>query len=427
MVKFLKSFLSICSFPSLALMVVATLSTAHAVTIDLPSIEYTVRARDSLYKITRRHMKRADHWQLLADFNHLQDPNRLSIGTRIRIPIVWLKAKPAAVTLVDVYGEVAVRSKQTPWLSASRGMQLTVGQTLRSGPMSGGRLVFANGSSLWLQSNSQLALDDLSLYAGGLMTDTRVRIQSGRIEIRANPNKRPHQNLEVITPSAVTAVRGTEFLLEESAHHTLVQTTEGKVALRSDQGEVLIKAGFGSIARAGQKPTPPIATQAAPELLAPPDKYTEFPILLQARPQANATAWIVQVSEGAGSTNIVNEMNVKEPTFDLGLLANGEYDLRLWSLDSQGIPSNILHHTVIVDVPRKLIGSPTVLLPQNFSATGLDLHLPDLATGQRYMLTLSTDPEGRKKVWHAFNVPAHSTVPQPTSPAERYILWIWVY
>ena len=48
--------------------------------------EYIVREKDTLGKIAERYYGNSGYWELLAQYNHLADPNVLSIGQKIKIP-----------------------------------------------------------------------------------------------------------------------------------------------------------------------------------------------------------------------------------------------------------------------------------------------------------------------------------------------------
>lgn len=76
---------------------------------------------------------------------------------------------------------------------------------------------FADGSVVTMQSNSTMKLDTLSIYSGGGMVDTKLRLQQGKVEVAANPKHVPRNQLQIMTPSAVAAVRGSHFRVSTEA------------------------------------------------------------------------------------------------------------------------------------------------------------------------------------------------------------------
>ncbi len=48
--------------------------------------EYIVREKDTLGKIAKKYFGNSGYWELLAEYNHLTDPNVLYIGQKIKIP-----------------------------------------------------------------------------------------------------------------------------------------------------------------------------------------------------------------------------------------------------------------------------------------------------------------------------------------------------
>ena len=48
--------------------------------------EYVVKDGDTLGKIAKTYLGNSGYWELLAEYNHLKDPNKLTIGQIIKIP-----------------------------------------------------------------------------------------------------------------------------------------------------------------------------------------------------------------------------------------------------------------------------------------------------------------------------------------------------
>jgi len=105
------------------------------------------------------------------------------------------------------------------------GSRLEAGMELRTAPNSRLRLRCADGSSLVMAADTQLRLEVMDLQ-GAQRQELRWNLRLGLIGQKVSPGGR----WSVRTPTAVTAVRGTEFTVEVAeASTTAVLTKEGAV------------------------------------------------------------------------------------------------------------------------------------------------------------------------------------------------------
>ena len=392
-------------------------------------IQYVVRPGEHLQQITSQHLNPTHTWRDLARANKLTAPHTVQVGQRLQVPIAWLSAKPASAKLVQLSGDVNISGPSADWQVARPDTQLQADHRIKVGKNSTARLVFADGSVMDLQPDTLLVLDTLSLYAAGQMIDTRARLQSGRVEIRANPKGLSNQRLDIITPSAVTAVRGTQFLVEAQTSKTIAQTSEGKVELKNSQGNAMVTAGYSSLVNEGQKPAAPTLTKPAPQLNQAKTLFDDFPVGFNILANSDTNAWIAQIglSDKQQVTTLAQQITTSSPHIDLGLIENGQYQLRTWSTDTAGIPSKITQHPFEVNIPRQLLRSAIKISPTVLTQ-GFELRLAPLEKGQRYLLQLTKDPQGKQTIWYAHNVPQNTTVTAKTdAPENNHHLWIWVY
>ncbi|MDR7271487.1 hypothetical protein J2X20_004155 [Pelomonas saccharophila] len=91
------------------------------------------------------------------------------------------------------------------------GDKLDVGTTLRTGAAGRVRLKFTDGSVLVLADKSQLRIEAFTAPASQPRT-AEFLLETGLIGQRVTPSS--HGSWKVRTPTAVTAVRGTEFSVE---------------------------------------------------------------------------------------------------------------------------------------------------------------------------------------------------------------------
>lgn len=88
-----------------------------------PSIPYTVKPKDKLVGVSALLLllQPAD-WPELARFNRLKNPNRISPGQIIQVPLRLMKSQPVSGEIVNVYGDVQ-----------SNGVKAEVGSTVAEG------------------------------------------------------------------------------------------------------------------------------------------------------------------------------------------------------------------------------------------------------------------------------------------------------
>jgi hypothetical protein len=111
------------------------------------------------------------------------------------------------------------------------GQTLEVGAELRTGAGGRVRLKFADGSVLVLADRSHMRIEAYSA-SGGRPREASLLLQMGVIGQRVQPV--PGGSWQVRTPTAVTAVRGTEFFVEVGADDaTSVHVASGEVAVES--------------------------------------------------------------------------------------------------------------------------------------------------------------------------------------------------
>jgi hypothetical protein len=400
---------------------------AFAQTNTVVDWRYTVRPQDTVSSLARQYLKPSISWQELARYNRLPDEGLIRVGSQLRMPLPWLAVKQAQAKLTAISGDVQIQPVNGAWRLAQAGEVVQTGQQIKVGINSSARLQFADASELVMQPESLVAMDTLSVYAGGYMADTQLRLQTGRVEVHANPQGRKGQKFDVTTPAAVASVRGTQFVVDAQGGRTVQQTTEGQVALQTGQGNVVVQEGFGSAVKFGEKPIPPEVIKPAPVLLKPAGKFVDFPMVFNWVEQNEVTGWVMQVGRDPQMAQLDLTQVANRPFLDAGGLADGNYYLRAWTVDDKGLPSKTMLHPFEVAIPRQLQGPVIQLASKYVSAGPMALDLTPLAPGQRYLLQVTQDAQGRQPVWYQANAGVKLTVPQLPAQDAPYHLWIWIY
>jgi hypothetical protein len=162
------------------------------------------------------------------------------------VPASAQEARDARLTKVS--GEVSIHTAENPeGIQAEEGMPLEEGDRITTGEGSSAEIGFEDGHLVSLEAASDLTLSrtsraetELTLTLGGLIAKIQALAASEALRVR--------------TPTAVAAVRGTEFGVDVASAETHVGVfDEGKVEVAGDSGEpqLLVSNQETVIARGG--------------------------------------------------------------------------------------------------------------------------------------------------------------------------------
>lgn len=358
----------------------------------VPDWRYTIRPGDTLIGIGRTYLNNPEDWRYLQRHNFVINPFLLLPGTSLRIPLELLKQQPAPARTLAVSGQVMATLPGAPAGALAAGAILPAGTAIRTHTNGSAVIGFADGSRLFLRPNSSLNLDTLSVYAGGGMVDTRVRLQQGRAELSANPRRQPGSRLEVITPSAVAAVRGTRFRVSADEKLMREETLDGQVGVAAVGEEVVVGKAQGTIAEEGKPPRPPVALLNAPDVSAFPARLDRYPLRFILPQLKGAESWTGQIAPDESFNAILLEKITKGPVLAFADLPDGKYFLRLRGIDALGLQGLDGLHAFEVDahpfppIPGKPVNEGKVRLPQP------TLEWTRAQEASRYRVQVSSDP-----------------------------------
>lgn len=298
---------------------------------------YTVRDNESLQEIADRLLAPTRTTDQLRRHNSLSS-TRLEAGDRIQIPIHWLDQQPRPAKVLSVTNEATVRPHlERRFAPMTADTTLNVGDTVRTAD--GGRVVIelADGTRIQLGPDSRLTFDRLTQYGRTGMADTRLRLERGRIRTRVQPVENGDSRFEVETPSAVAAVRGTQFDLSTDNEGTRLAVTEGQVWFGDGNDTQMIPTGYGATRSAtGEQQVRPLSE--APTLEAAATEVTELPLSLAWEAQSPAQRYEVDLFAKTTNEWLLSEQ-IRSERISLQQLNNGEYRLELAAIDAQGMRS----------------------------------------------------------------------------------------
>jgi tetratricopeptide (TPR) repeat protein len=162
-------------------------------------------------------------------------------------------ALPAGVAaeVVDLQGSGERKPAQdATWVPARARDDLSGGAFVRTGPSSKMALVFADETQVRLNQNSLLQVKSV---AGSGGATTTLRLELGRAWSQA---KRVPDGLQLESPSATAAIRGTSWELEvDAAGTTTLAVQSGSVEFFNALGSITVAANEAAVAVVGQAPT----------------------------------------------------------------------------------------------------------------------------------------------------------------------------
>lgn len=138
----------------------------------------------------------------------------------------------------------------TQWQPARAAQPLAAGDSVRTREAAKMAVLFADQTQVRLHQNTTLQVKSLATPAQPL---TRLVLGAGRAW--AQTKRADGSGLEVQTPAAVAAIRGTDWDLEVGLDgRTVLTVLSGVVELSNDQGQVRVAANEAALAEVGKAP-----------------------------------------------------------------------------------------------------------------------------------------------------------------------------
>ncbi|MDH3452110.1 MAG: FecR domain-containing protein, partial [Gammaproteobacteria bacterium] len=327
--------------------------------------------------------------------NGLTDPDNLPVGTRLRIPVAWLKLQPVPATLVRVAGDVErFRDDGEITEPLTVGVKLHAGDTLRTGSDGVATIEFADRSRMLLQPDSSVTLDTLSAMGTTGMVDTSMRLHGGRLENVVEPLENPNSRYRVVTPPAVAAVRGTEFRVgyETTTELMTGEVADGAIGVTAEGVSREIPAGFGVVTRLGEPPGEPTALLPAADVSQLPARVVQTQIAFNWPVLTGAAAYRSELSGGEQFQQLLRSEIVDAPRVTFTTLPLGRYRLQLRGIDAAGLAGTAARHEfeVLQPPPAPLLIAPPDLSDWSDSALTLRWSVPPGM--QRFHLQVARDP-----------------------------------
>lgn len=257
--------------------------------------------------------------------------------------------------------------------------------------------VFENRIFLFCSRNNN---STVSVYGDTGMVDTRLHLHRGHVDTQVQPKKGPGSRYEIITPSAIAAVRGINFRVSAEANAQIMRSEviEGNVLVTKDTAKQSIQEGFGLYVKSGDKSYAPVRLLPAIDKSNLPDTLEFLPLKLKWLKLDDARQYRIQIAPDYRFEELLLDRVVNKPEISFSDLADGDYALRIRGIDHLGLEGlNSVHFFTVNARPE----APMPLNPKDASNVyeaqpKLWWSGPDQI--EKFHLQLSTDSEFKNRL-----------------------------
>lgn len=364
---------------------------AFGVACAAEDYRHVMRPGETLIGIGRDMLENPRDWTKLQRLNKVANPRLLRPGAVVRIPLALLRREPATARVTSVRGDVSAGGKPLAvGHTVERGSQLT------TGAQSFATVELIDGSRLVLQPSSRMKIEEMSRRRNSDLPETRLRLDSGRIESVVTKTSAPRPQYTVVTPTATIGVRGTQFRVgaDEGGAASRTEVTDGAVGVLDGQGKgkpASVPAGYGLLAEAGGKLSAPVALLPPPELGGLP-KLQERTIVRLAVPAiGGASAYRFQVGADAEMRNVLAESVGAKPEAKFAELADGGYTLRVRGIDGRGLEGRDADFAFVLKARPEPPFAVAPVAGSKLRGESVELKWSANAEAARYRIQLASD------------------------------------
>ncbi len=328
---------------------------------------YTIKQGDTLWSISEEWLHNAQDWVKLKSLNNIENPLKLVPNSQIRIPLLLLKKGENLAVVEYVYGTVSIKNDAGEQRDVTLGMELFAGDEIKTDDASSVRIGYKDGSSSLLQENGQLRIDRIEFL--NEKRDIQLNLQHGGINSKIKERKNNGSRFEITSPSAIASVRGTNFRVASDPLTQLFRTEvlKGSVAVSSQGEEQIVTKGFGIVVKAGQPPSPPSKLLPTIDLSNLPKLIQKQPIFFSFNPLDGAVGYRVEISKGNTFNQQIFSQVLNESKLSPPGLANGEYILRIFAYDVNGLGGEVAYHNFTIKIVENISPPelPKLIFPDN--------------------------------------------------------------
>ena len=312
---------------------------ALAIASPAKTIEISITKGDYLINICKRYLEDPNKWRTIARINSLRNPDLIYPGQKLIVPVDLLRGVPfdGLVTFVKGFADLYIK-ESGEWKEIHLNDRIGQGSRIKTGDESTIEITFEDDVSLLLRSNTFLDLASIQ-KKGALHRLYIFFLDIGRTisKVRQITGKEPR--FEIHTPSAVAAVRGTEFRASVDAKATKrYEVLKGTVGVEGRKHVVEVREGEGTVIR---KDAPPIE----PKKLLPPPKvvnlkplYKGMPLEFSFEKIEGAFSYRLMLARDKTFKGVIKEKVIKpDEKLKIVGIEDGSYFLQSRTIDGIGL------------------------------------------------------------------------------------------
>ena len=334
---------------------------------EVRTVEIRVSKHDTLINLCQKYLLQPGKWQEVARLNRLAQPDHISPGQRIVIPVDMLKGIPLEGRVTFLKGTGLFKEPGgAGWIPLHQGDLIRVGSSLKSGPESGVEVSFADGTLFMLRENTTLTVK--TARQGVLHLLRVLYLEAGKVITRVKAATGRDSRFEIETPSALAAARGTEYRVGvDAGKATRAEMLERSIEFSAMGSTVVLNQDEGSLARFREPPAP------ARKLLPPPDpvdlqpSYGESPLALRFAAVPGAAWYRAVLSRDREGKDTVKEALIRPgESLQAAPDAEGSYWVIASSIDSEGLEGRLSQsREIVLRREAKKPAVPAIAFPED--------------------------------------------------------------
>lgn len=301
---------------------------------------YGVKPGDTLISVAAAYLIHPNDWPKLQILNRISNPKRLLPGSKLRLPLAWLKREAAIAEPIYIQGSVTRTPQNGVPQPLSMDMHPQMGDTIETGADASVSLRFVDGSRLLLTPNTRITLTQMVLFGKTGMAQTILDLHRGSIDTRVAKQEKPAARYEIKSRPLNLSVRGTDFRahVDDTDQVSRSEVLGGAVQVSGARNKtVAVKAGFGTLAAEGEPPRAPITLLPAPDLTRVPALIERLPLRIDLPATAGVESYHAQVFSDRSFSHLLLDGIFKGKAAKWTDLPDGHYMLRVRGIDQNGL------------------------------------------------------------------------------------------
>lgn len=297
---------------------------------------------DTLIGLGRRFLVDPKRWPEVQRANDIRNPNRIPVGSEVRIPLRLMRTEAATASVLGTVGEVRAAGRPL-----AGGQPVGEGSEIATGADGHATVRLVDGTLLRLRPASSLTLRESRRVRDANAVQSGAKLDRGRVEIEAAPAAAGKPGFRIETPQGVLGVRGTEFRVgtDGEGGTTRGEVLGGVVAFSGRTGTATpVSAGLGSVIGARGEVATPVKLLPAPDVKALPVLQERILVRLALPALPGAAKYRAQVSLDATFDKVVADLTTVTPELRFADLPDADYVLRVRGIDALGLEGQDADH-----------------------------------------------------------------------------------